>query len=179
MRTLLAKFAPIALRMITEQIEQGIDIEGKRYRYSTKPFAAPAGSLLKFARLALARNRELRYFRASSGGLWVVVTGGYASYRRAARRLITGDYLTFSGKLLSSMVYQYDDQRITIKFSTPQQAAIAYYLNVSGAGKGRRLWRFLGLTRRNLERLADMMSAELTRGDFAGTIAERLRKSAR
>lgn len=177
MRTLLAKFAPIALRMITEQIEQGIDIEGKRYRYSTKPFAAPAGSLLKFARLALARNRELRYFRASSGGLWVVVTGGYASYRRAARRLITGDYLTFSGKLLSSMVYQYDDQRITIKFSTPQQAAIAYYLNVSGAGKGRRLWRFLGLTRRNLDRLATMMGDELARGDFAGTIAERLRRS--
>lgn len=173
----MQKIAPITLRMIHDQIEAGLDIEGRRYRYSTRPFAMPVGAMLAFARRTLARSRQLVYFRRR-GGLWAVILGGYAAYRRAAKRLDNGDYLRFSGRMLASLIYDYDDERIKIRFSNRNRATVAYYLNVTGAGRSRRLWLFLGLTPQHLARLMDLVGQELVTGTWADELVRRLRQSA-
>jgi len=43
-----------------------------------------------------------------------------------------------------------------IGFNNKKAAQIAYYLNVSGAGRGRKLWKFFGLTKNNIDRLLDL-----------------------
>ena len=62
------------------------------------------------------------------------------------KKLVT---LTDTGNMLSALTVidsNESDGTVTIGFSNAEAADIAYFHNVSGAGKGRALRKFLGLT---------------------------------
>lgn len=158
-----------AIELIKEQIAEGIDIEGKPYRYSTRPFARPVSGIPGWGKIknSLLKSKEIKLFRTKEGKLWVRVEGGYRRFREFTGRKPDGDFLQYSGKMLAALSSSpKSPNKIILGFSTARASEIAFYLNVSGAGRSRRLWRFLGLTKENEQRLADEISALLLQHIF-------------
>lgn len=157
-REIMNRIAIRALELLHEQIERGYDIYSNKYEYSTKPFARPAGGIVRFREFASKAQKSglLHYFtNKNSKSKWVIFTKGYKSFRALAGRNPDGDFLNFTGELLSSLTYKVNSDEIIIGFSSRRAAEKAYYLNVTGAGKSRKFWRFLGLTDKNEGILAD------------------------
>jgi hypothetical protein len=151
-----------AIALIRKQAEQGVDIDGKRYEYSTKPYAMPLQPRLR----KFSKTDRLGIFKTNSGKLWAVVRGGYRDYRAMAGRATDSDFLDFSGAMLRSIDTLRTEktttgEQIVIGFRDVEQARKAFWLNVSGAGKSRKLWKFLGLTPQNQEALARFAEQEL------------------
>jgi hypothetical protein len=133
------------IELLEEQIAKGIDSDGKQYSYSTKPFATPE----KYKnQKQLEKEGKLKTFKTSQGKFWSIVLGGYKEYRKLNNRNPEGDYLQFSGKMLNSISSRIDsDKRVSIYFTDPQSALKAYWLNESGVGKSRKLWKFFALNK--------------------------------
>lgn len=152
--SIIEKIAFYAIELINEQIEKGVDVDGKSYKYSTKPFAMPAKRNLKGLK-TLQKEGRLKPFTAN-GKLWQLVTGGYKDWRVINNRNPEGDYLQWSGSMLKSISARAkSDTSSVIYFTSPEQAQKAFWFNVSGVGKTRRLWKFFGLTDENENRLLD------------------------
>jgi|YNPBryulayer2012_1023412.scaffolds.fasta_scaffold130277_1 hypothetical protein len=47
------------------------------------------------------------------------------------------------------MISKPQNNQIVISFSDPLSEKKAFFLNISGVGKSRKLWKFLGLTKEN------------------------------
>jgi hypothetical protein len=151
-----------AIELIREQTQKGTDADGKPYAYSTKPYAMPLQPRLR----KFIKTDRVGVFKTKQGKLWAVVRGGYRDYRAMAGRKDDGDYLDFSGAMLRALdVVRVENtqqsDRIVIGFQDAEQARKAFWLNVSGAGKSRKLWKFLGLTPKNQEALARFAEQEL------------------
>lgn len=144
-----------AIELLNKQVEQGIDEKGNKYRYSTKPFAMPSGALKIKARKQAIKDSKLSAFNTTSGALWYVVNGGYKSLREMRGQNPEGDFLQVTGRMLGALsTLRATDNEIAIGFTDAKQAQKAFWLTVSGAGKSRALWRFMGLTKDNQEALA-------------------------
>lgn len=145
-----------AIELINQQIADGIDIDGKKYKYSESPFLMPYSSKVvsKFGKDA---KGKLYNVINKNGKRWLVITKGYKSYREAFNRATDSDFLQWTGNLLSSIdIINSDSDSAEIGFTNQKAAQIAYYLNVSGAGRGRKLWKFFGLTKENIDKLMDL-----------------------
>lgn len=156
--TLLGKLSVKVLELIEKQIEEGIDIDGKKYEYSTKPFARPIKGIPYFKSFAkrAEKSGRLKQFTAKSGSLWAVFTGGYREYRELTKRDPDGDFLNYKGEMLAAMTSTpQGDSSVVVGFSSRKAAEKAFWLNVSGVGKSRKLWKFLGLTKENERILVD------------------------
>jgi len=57
--------------------------------------------------------------------------------------------------MLASLTHQIRNNEIIVSFASRRAAEKAYYLNVAGAGKSRKFWKFMGLTDKNEGILAD------------------------
>lgn len=133
---------------IKERTLEGIDKDGKPFAgYSEKPFAAPAGSIPQKVRARLDKDGKLSFFNKDNKR-WVFVQGGY-KLLKAVKRPGDGGVvnLTDTGKLLRGLRFLSigNDGEIRIGWGDPELALLAYYHNVSGAGKGRVVRKFLGL----------------------------------
>lgn len=150
------------IELINKQIIDGVDVDGKKYAYSTKPFARPVGGS-KLKRIAsLEKEGKLHRFRTKEGKLWMVVTGGYRSLREMQGRDPDGDFLQSTGQMLRSMVPSVQGEDVVVKFSDARSARLAFYFTVSGVGKSRKLWKFLGLTDASRQQLIEEFGAALT-----------------
>lgn len=155
---LLEKIGFKAIELINEQVAAGIDADGKPYQYSSKSFAMPAGKK-KFPK-SLEKEGRLIKFTNRKGKLWQIVKGGYKDWRKINNRNPEGDFLVWSGKMLKSMSARAEQgNRAVVYFSSASEAQKAYWLNISGAGRSRKLWKFFGLTSANKERLAQYAAA--------------------
>lgn len=153
-----------ALELINEQVEQGIDIDGKKYSYSTKPFFMPY-SRKAVQKMGKENKGKLYNIVKSKGRKGLIILGGYRLWREVNDRNPDGDFLQWTGNMLASMdVINATDEFAELGFRDKKSAKIAYYLNVTGAGKGRKLWKFFGLTKENQEKLAEM-GDKLTEAD--------------
>lgn len=152
-KDILDKIGSRVIELINEQIANGIDFEGKQYSYSTKPFKRPVGNkyLSKFKKAE--KDNKIKYFKTSKGSLWMVVLGGYKSYRNIIGRSGTSDFLQDTGKMLAALNYKIKGNKIEIGFTSKKEAEKAFWLNTSGAGKSKTKWKFLGLTDENLDKL--------------------------
>ncbi len=63
--------------------------------------------------------------------------------------------------LRSLTVIKIDNNQAIIGFTNSSDAKKAYYLNVSGAGKSRKLWKFLGITTKQKEILQNEIGEEI------------------
>lgn len=136
------------LARIKERTLQGIDAHGKPFAgYSEKTFAAPAASLGKKVFATLDKAGKLSFFHQEQT-LWARVEGGYKLVKATKRPADGGVVnLTDTGKLLRGLrLLSIDEQgAIRIGWDDPELALLAYYHNVSGAGPGRVVRKFLGI----------------------------------
>jgi len=151
---ILREIALRAVELINEQIAEGIDIRGQRYAYSTKPFVRPFDPRIKNIQALVKQGKITEFTSKKTGSLWMYVAGGYKSYREMIGRNPDGDFLTDTGKMLASMSVRVTGEgEAEVYFNEPEAAEQAFWLTVSGAGKSRRLWRFLGLTAERKQQL--------------------------
>ena len=146
----------LALKVITlinRQIESGKDIDGNSYKYSTNPFWMPYSE--KLAKRFGKKSSRFETVR-SSGRLGMIITGGYASVREVWGRKTDGDFLQWSGDMLSALsVLRSGAFESVIGFNSPVALKKAFWLNYSGVGKSRKLWKFFGLSEKSLKELIE------------------------
>lgn len=150
-----------AIELLNEQLDKGVDKDGKKYSYSTKPFAIPYDRRLK-GQKPLEKDGLIRPFKSKSGALWIVVTKGYAWWREFNRRQSNTDFLNWTGAMLRALtVIRSSDTEVVVGFNDPMQSQKSFWFNVSGVGKSRKLWLFMGLTAESEQKLADEFAASL------------------
>lgn len=114
-----------AISRITANTLAGIDKNGLPFKaYSSRPFAAPSGAFPKRVLAKLEETGELEWFRAASGGLWVVVLGGYAMLKKLKRPGDGGKVnLSDTGRMLGSLtLLSANNNKITIGFTRREEA---------------------------------------------------------
>jgi len=165
----LKTIAARALQLCIEQISEGRDIEGNPYSYSSRPFAMPAGSqnISKGALKNLEKSKEVNFIKnEKSGKLWLQIQGGYKFLREIGGRSPEGDFLRWTGGMLSALTAQPNgDTSIKLGFVNQRESDKAYYLNFAGAGKSHSMWKFLGLNRENLQLLINDFTGSLIDSD--------------
>lgn len=168
---IMNKVAIRTSELLFDQIKQGVDQDGKKYKYSTKPFVRPAGGLRTTK--AQQASGDVRFFTAKkSGNMWVYIKGGYKAYREMKGRSGDDDFLQFSGRMLQSMATRVTGNDSAEVYFVDQQAAKqAFWLTVGGAGKSRSLWKFMGLTRANEEKLANYTASLLNEAEIIKIIS--------
>jgi hypothetical protein len=149
--------------MIRERTLKGEGIDGPLAPYSTRPFARPLGGVPSRTLSALGGN--LKRFTTKQGRLWAVIIGGYKAYKAARYPQDGGGVnMTAEGNMMRSLAVIAVDPatgKIVIGFNREESAEIAYYHNVSGAGKGRRLRKFMGLTPEEQLKVARLAGVEI------------------
>ena len=158
----IEKIGFMALSLIQEQIEQGIDQNEQRYEYSTKTFARPFTSRVKNQK-ALIKAQKLGIITTKSGKRWMLIKGGYKAFRTMIGRNPEGDYLQDTGAMLQALsVKRKSDTDAVIYFTSAKAAQKAFWLSQSGAGRSRKTWKFMGLTERNRKRLEEYAATLIT-----------------
>lgn len=169
MRDALQKVGMRALEMIEENIAAGRSYDGTKYSYSTKPFARPVGKLP--GRKKFQAEGRLKMFTTKQGHLWAVVTGGYKDWRAMNKLNPNGDYLQATGAMLRNLsVVEVDDEKVRLGFTDPTQRRKALWLEVTGAGRSRRLWKFLGLSDTQQQELAEYAATLLVGADLTKSL---------
>jgi hypothetical protein len=158
-----------ALAMIEENVRKGIGYDGRQFLYSMKPFARPIPKGFTRKRLKeLAAAERIKPFRTKEGKLWMVVMHGYRDYRQMIGADPNGDFLQVTGAMMRNLnVIDADDESVRLGFDDPVQARKAFYLSVTGAGKSRRLWRFMGITQKQQNEIAQYAAGMLAGSDIA------------
>ncbi|MEN6294706.1 MAG: hypothetical protein ABFD61_01090 [Chloroherpetonaceae bacterium] len=143
-----------ALELMREQIDEGIDIDGKRYKYSERTFYVPYSKKL-LAKLGKSEEGKLyKIIRGKNGKLGILILGGYKAYKQ--KLAASMDFLIWSGEMLNALTIQIiNKDSAKIAFNNKEAAERAYFLNVSGVGKSRKLWKFFGLTKDNIKIIDD------------------------
>ncbi len=150
------------LAYIEANIKAGKDYEGKRFKYSQKPFYRPYSQ--KVISKLDGKNGAGKLYNivtGKNGKLGMVIIGGYDSLKKRLYPQAYDNFLVQSGKMLRSMsILKIDDGHAIIGFSEQEQAQKAFWLNISGVGKRRKLWKFLGITKGQEKELAEKIKDE-------------------
>lgn len=162
MKKLFETIGVVALSFIEENIQKGKDYEGKKYSYSTKPFWRPwAPDIQKKLGGKLGEGTFYKtVFSKRTGVTGLLILGGYKEYKHKVYPNAADKYLTATGKMLRSMNVKSTENEAVIGFADAEESQKAYWLNISGAGKSRKLWKFLGITKQQEDKLAKMVSDE-------------------
>lgn len=163
-KKLLNNIGVTALSMIEENIDSGVDIYGKRYAYSRRPFYRPYDpDIVKKMGGRKGKGRFYQIFTNKSGKLGMIILGGYKAYKEQVNPTAKGDYLTWSGQMLRNMkIVKTDANDVRVGFSDPQAAQKAFWFNVSGVGRSRKRWRFLGLRKEQIRRMEQKYGVKIT-----------------
>jgi hypothetical protein len=162
MSAVMQRIALKAIELINTQAEEGVDMDGKQYAYSTKPFAMPlgAGRFRKSAK-AMVKAGKINIIKRSDKD-WAIIVGGYKALREERGLSSSSDFLQDSGAMLRALTVEAKDEKSAIiKFSDAAAAQKAFWLTVSGAGKSRKLWKFFGLNDKSRAELMEFAAREL------------------
>jgi len=159
MKKLLDVAGVYVLGQIEENIRKGIDYDGNRFAYSERPFFRPFDEALY---KKLKKNPALASIvHSKRTGTFGFLIQGYKKFKQYVYPGAADKFLTVKGKMLRDMkVVSVTDSAAFIGFNDPEQAQKAFWLNVSGAGRGRKLWKFLGITPAQQKILADKLGGE-------------------
>lgn len=158
-----------AVQLVVQRTQEGTDRHGADFQpYSTTPFAMPAGGGAHGALKRLVDNDEASFFETKKGALWAVVEGGYAAYKAERYGQDGGAVnLTATGSMLRSLQVVSVQQsatsgQVTVGFARIEDAEKAYYHSVAGAGPGKTIRDFMGLTDAEEEIVAQEVAEGLT-----------------
>lgn len=140
-------------------------------RYSTNPFARPAGGLSRevFARLDDTADGSSFFTRA--GALWVVVERGYAWLRRAAGLQADRVDLNWSGGLLAGMRARsrFAAGKVVTEVGyiagmSPDDAVrLAGFHDRTGVGPARTVRRFVGLVSEEIDEVVRALAGAVAK----------------
>jgi hypothetical protein len=148
----IRKLGAQMVTLIVKRTQSGMDITDKKFKaYSTRPFAMPAGAINRRTLKALDQDEQITYFKTKIKSTWVIVEGGYATYKRYLMKNATssgGVNLTITGSMLRSMnVKSTGENSLIIGFNRTEEAEKAMW-NIN---KGR---NFFGLSPNDISKLA-------------------------
>jgi len=146
------------LGFIEENIRKGEDYEGKKYAYSQKSFYRPYDRKLH---QKLKKHPSLFDIITNKNGKLGFIIHGYKRYKEVMNPTAKNSFLTGRGEMLRDMkVTNVSDTEVVIGFSDPEQGKKAFWFNVSGVGKSRRLWKFLGINDKQKKELYEVLGVE-------------------
>ncbi|APF16980.1 hypothetical protein Calab_1517 [Caldithrix abyssi DSM 13497] len=162
---LLTDIGVTVLAMIEQNIAQGVDVHGQKFAYSEKPFYRPYDpQIVKKLGGKSGKGKFYEIVKSkSTGKLGMIILGGYKQYKQKVNPQAANDFLTFSGKMLRNLkIIKAENNQVIIGFTDPIQAQKAFWLNISGAGRSRKLWKFLGLRKEQWEQLKKRYGLQIT-----------------
>ena len=157
-----------AKEIILRRIGEGRDTDGNQFRYSRNPYSQPYDPKLA-KKLGKAGHR---LFKKNGGKLWMLVHGGYYSVRKAKGRGTENDFLQDEGTMLKALGVRTGTNTAILGFTDALQSKKAYWLNISGVGKRRVLWKFMGLNTKEQDELAEFATRLLLKPTSAQAITK-------
>lgn len=160
---LLRKSGTIARALILDQIKSGYSVDGDKYEYGTESYYRPyaRGIVNKLG----GKAGEGVYYdivTRKNGQLGMIILGGYKAFKAKVNPSAATDFLVYSGKMLRNFkLLTLADSTVTLGFDDPVQQQKAYWLQVSGAGKSRKKWRFIGLNEEQVKKITDAIAPDL------------------
>ncbi len=144
-RELMRTVGNRVLEMIEDNIQAGVDIDGKKFAYSTKTFYRPYNEKLHKKLTKSQQGKLYSIITGKSGKLGMLIHG----YKQYKEHFAPGaGFLEWTGALLRDMsIIKLDSNKVIIGFTDPELAQRAFWLNKSGVGRSRKLWKFFGLRR--------------------------------
>lgn len=162
MEKLLHVAGVTVLAFIEKNIKNGVSYDGDKFEYSKNPFFRPYDQ--KIYKKLGGKNAIGTLFNIvhskNSGKMGMIILGGYDEYKRKMHPSAYNSFLTVSGKMLRSMNLKVSANEAIIGFSGEEENKRAYWLNVSGAGRSRKLWKFLGISENQKEKLKKLVADE-------------------
>ena len=126
----------------------------------------PAGAFFSIAtkrqRKKLNREGDIEVFRSRNGSLWVRIDGGYKRFKETyapqQNGVVNLSWRGMSGGLLGSLaVLAKDEESATIGFTSEEAARIASYHVLTGAGRGRVIRDFFGISEEQKKEIVDII----------------------
>lgn len=138
-------------------------------KYSEKPFALPYGAAQKNVRKKIDElpPEDVSFFISNkTGSVWVTMKKGYKSYRALSGRETDHVNLNWSGRMMAALkILPTEPSSFMTKvgFDDPDMKRLASWHNVLGAGKSKRLHKFLGLTKKEEQELAEWVGKDMAK----------------
>jgi hypothetical protein len=164
-RSLMLRIGQQSVVIIKKRVADGIFLEGSSdgaSQYSTKPFAMPTGAIkprsLMLDIIKGKKGDDTQLFKSNHGKLWVVITKGYKWLREQAGKPSGKVDMRWTSELMRSLtVLNINAQagEITIGHRGKRNEDLAYWHNVAGAGRSKKIRKWLLLTNAELEKLGN------------------------
>ncbi len=159
---ILLRIGKQSIVIIKQRTAKGIFLEGSTPgsdQYSDKPFAMPAGALKKKDLFMKIKNGEVgddaQFFTTKAGKLWVAIKHGYKWVREQSRKQSSNVDLRWTGGLMRSLAVNVNVDKgiIAIYHRDKRTQQLAEWHNIKGAGKGKVIRKYLGLSEEELQKL--------------------------
>lgn len=158
MKKLLELAGGELLGFINENIRKGEDYAGTKYAYSENSFYRPYDQEIH---KKLKKHPTLFDIITNKNGKLGFIIHGYKRYKEVMNPTAKNSFLTARGEMLRNMnVIKVSDTEVVIGFNDPEQGQKAFWFNVSGVGKRRKLWKFLGINERQKKELYETLGIE-------------------
>lgn len=160
----LELIAEFAIRSIIERTNKGLDEDYKPFApYSSKPFTMPYGAYIQNTTKQQRDKLKASVVTGEDGLPYVLIQGGYKAFKAARfpqdNGIVNLQVRGMRGGMLSSLdVISKGDNYIILGFYKSEHAKLAGYHQVLGAGKGKTKRKFLGLNKRDIEEINELLS---------------------
>ena len=161
---LLLRIGQHAILIIKKRIADGIFEDGSTAgnKYSTTPFSMPVGAIQKKSvMMKILKDQEeddTELFKSKSGKLWVIIKHGYEWLRKESGKPFTQVDFRWTGELMRSMTVVRSDissGEIEIGHTGTRNENIARWWNKEGAGRSRKLRKWLYITDDELKSMSE------------------------
>ncbi|MCS7054077.1 MAG: hypothetical protein NZM09_10145 [Ignavibacterium sp.] len=157
---LLKNIGSDVIACIMDNINKGVDIEGNNFAYSEKNYYRPFD---KSIYSKLRKDQSFGKVISNKEGKLGFVIFGYKKFKEVFNPSAKNDYLTWSGKMLRDLnVLKLTDNTVVVGFTDPNNAQKAYWFNIAGVSKSRKLWKFLGLRQQQIDEIKLKYEKQIT-----------------
>lgn len=164
-RALLLRVGAHAVAIVKNRVNEGIFENGSddnASKYSTKPFSMPVGAVKpKKLMRDLLEGKDPDYtevFKSKSGKLWVLLLNGYEWYREQNKKQTTHVDMRWTGEMMRSLkVISVNPEAggIIIEHDGARNKQLSEWHH-QGAGKSKKIRKWLYLTEKELGEIAGM-----------------------
>jgi len=153
----MIKVSTKAQAFISKRVKRGKYLKGSTggKEYSTTPMPIPYGAFVKkFGKKTLEED-EFSIYRSKSGNTMIVIENGYKKYREMSGKSSDKVNMHWSGRMMQNLgILRSDHTSAELGFSSESEREKAYYQHI-GAGKNKITRKFMGLTKKETNKLAD------------------------
>lgn len=164
-RSLMLKIGQHSIVIIKKRVADGIFLEGSSdgaSQYSTKPFAMPTGAIkprsLMLSILKGKKADDVQLFQTKTGKLWALIKNGYRWLREQAGKPSAKVDMRWTSEMMRSLMVLSADVEtgeIVIGHKGKQNEDLAYWHNVAGAGRSKKIRKWLALTEDELTKIGN------------------------